>query len=183
MTTGKFTLVIDYASDADTDVAARLDRATKYEVIRHVQTDLNAIVGGSKRARIFGCVSSVFASQTVACVAADAVANTDTLTVAGTALAAKASVANQSQFLIGATDTAYAANVAACINAHTTLQKIVKATSSAGTLTIQCKVPGPIGNALTLAEAGNGFTLGGATLAGGASDEVDEYTFGFTPDP
>jgi hypothetical protein len=177
----KYTLVIDYATDTATDVANRLDRASKHDVLRRVESEVHAIMGGAKNARVFGCVASAFASQTVTCSQSAAVDATDVLTVGGVALAVVASPSTTAQFAKGASDTEFAANAALCINTNATTSKLVKASSSAGTLTIMAKVPGPVGNFITVAETGNGFTLGGSTLAGGASDEVDEYTFGYLP--
>jgi hypothetical protein len=163
-------------------VRTRVVRTPKGDQIRGFVNEYNAAALGARRgdARIF--VASATASQTVACDHSAAVANTDTLTVAGTALAAKASVSTESQFLIGSTDALYAANVVACINAHSVLSKIVWAavtTAASGIFTIYAIVPGPIGNLVTLAEAGNGFTIGGSTLANGASDAVRELQLGY----
>jgi hypothetical protein len=163
-------------------VRTRLDRATKEGSVHALAAELQACAGTAKRAEVRACIASATASKTVTCDHSAAVANTDTLTIAGQALAAKASVANEDQFLIGSTDALYAANVVACINAHSVLSKIVWAavtTAASGIITIYSKYPGPIGNLVTLAEAGNGFTLGGSVLASGSSDEVDTYQLGY----
>lgn len=163
-------------------VRTRLDRATKEASIHALAAELQACAGPAKRAEVRACIASAVASQTVTCDHTAAVANTDTLTIAGTVLSAKASPATESEFAIGSTDALYAANVVAKINAHTTLSKIVWAavtTAASGVITIYSKYPGPIGNLITLAEAGNGFTLTGSALASGASDEVDTYQLGY----
>lgn len=176
--TAHFTVTLHYTDELSGDVHARLDKQDEHMAARAIAMDLLALQSGVKRGYMRHQVATVAASQTVACAAASAVAATDTLVVAGTTLSAQAAVANESQFLIPATDTLYAAGVAACINAHSVLSKIVWASSAAGTLTITCKIPGPIGNLVTLAEAGNGFTLGAAALAGGASSAMKEKSFG-----
>lgn len=182
MTAPHYVFTVQYRDDLIADLRNRLDLKDKRRVLRAVMNDLNAIDGGVKRAYVRAAIAAEVATQTVDCDHTAAVADTDTLTIAGTALAAKAAVATESQFLIGGTDAAYADNVVACINAHSVLSKLVWAKrTDSNTFKIYAKVPGPIGNLVTLAEAGNGFSLGGAALAGGASDEVDEYQFGFDP--
>ena len=175
----KYTLVIDSATEDAAGFRRIFDRSNKRKSIANVITHLRALQGGIKRARVFACVSSAFASQTITCAQASAVDNTDTVTIGGTTLSVKASPATTSEFAKGASDTAMATNLKNCINAHATVSKIVFASSSEGVVTVRCKYPGPIGNLVTLAEVGDGMTLGGSVLANGASDEVDEYAFGF----
>lgn len=178
---GKITLVIDAATDDVARFRQLFDRQTsKRTVLENVQTYLQALKAGIKRGRVFVNVASAFASQTVACGAAGG-APGDTLVVAGTTLTNAAAPANENEFADAATDALLADSVAACINAHSTLQKIVRASSAAGVVTIICIFPGAIGNLVTLTEGGNGFTLGGATLASGAADEADELIFGYDP--
>ena len=110
----------------------------------------------------------VAASATVTCatVAAD-----DTVTIAGVVLTAKASPANENQFSQAGTDNADAVSLAAKINAHSVLSKIVSASAHAttGVVTITCLTKGIIGNYLTLVSS-SGSTLavtGSGFLAGG----------------
>ncbi len=182
-----YTVTVEYGYDTIAGLRNRLTQnsgsiKSKVKVLRGVAKDLQAILLGVIRAFVRTQAASACASQTVDASFAAAVAATDTLTIAGTALSAQASVANESQFLIGATDALYVANVVACINAHSVLSKIVRAAAvDSNTFRITCLLPGPIGNLVTLAEAGNGFTLGGAVLASGASDAMYGYSLGYTP--
>lgn len=110
------------------------------------------------------------------------VADSDTIVVGGTTLTAKTTPSGSSQWKRGVSNTADAAALAACINANTTTNKIVRATSSGAVVTITSLYPGPIGNLVTLSQTGGTMTLSPATALGsGASDAVDGYDFGYTP--
>jgi hypothetical protein len=72
--------------------------------------------------------------------------------------------------------------VVAAINAHSVLSLFVRAEQNSATeFSITCLVPGPIGDAIKLAETGNGFTLTGAALDGGDQtvDEQQHFVFGY----
>ena len=95
------------------------------------------------------------------------VADTNTAVIGGVTLTAKTSPAGQAQFLRGVSDTADAAALAACINAHTSLKLIVSATSALGVVTVTANHKGVLGNYITTTATGN-ITAGGAALANGA---------------
>lgn len=163
-------------------VRTRVTRTPKGDAIRGFVNEFNGCAVGARRGMARVYVSSATASQTVTCSQAAAVDDTDTLTVGGTVLSIKASPANESQVDSGATNAEFAANMVAAINAHTVISKFCFAavtTSASGIFTIYAAVPGTIGNFITLAEAGNGFTLGGATLANGACDAIKNYQLGY----
>lgn len=182
-----YTVTVEYGYDTIAGLRNRLTQnsgsiKSKVKVLRGVASDLRAILLGVIRAFVRTQAASACASQTVTVDYTAAVADTDTITIGGTELAAKAVVATESQFLIGASNAAYVANVVACINAHSVLSKIVRAYAVSSTVfRITCVLPGPLGNLVTLAEAGNSFTLDGATLANGASDAMYGYSMGYTP--
>lgn len=107
---------------------------------------------------------SVAATQTVT-VGADLAAD-DVLFITSTvSFTAKASGASGWQFNIGTDEIADAAALAALINSHPGSPVAASATNAVITLT--AKHTGSQGNAITLAQTGDGFTLGGAALAGG----------------
>lgn len=150
--------------------------------IREIMNLTRSSLIGNERTYMRYVIASAVASKTVTC-SASAAANGDTLVIGGTTLTVAASPANESEFVKGSTDALHAAATVAAINAHSTLGKFVWAavtTSASGILTIYCKFPGPIGNLVTLTETGNGFVVGGAVLANGASDEVDELNCGYS---
>lgn len=129
---------------------------------------LRGIAGG----QLAGTVSvsrsssdSAYASGTVtlATVAVD-----DTVTIGKTTLTAKASPSTEDQFSQAGTNAQDAASLAAKINAHSVLSKLVSATSAGAVVTIKPHQRGSIGNYIALASS-DGVTLAvsGAYLAGG----------------
>lgn len=64
-------------------------------------------------------------------------------------------------------DTATAAALAVAINANTTANTYVVATSALGVVTVTAIVPGTIGNSMSLVASGTGVTASGARLTGG----------------
>jgi len=164
------------------DLRLLLDKTQKRDSVRAHSDFLRQFVGGARRGYARACIASAVASGTVTCDFDSVVDGTDDITIGGTALSVEASPSGESQFDGGTTDAELATNLAAAINAHSVLGKIVWAdVTSSDVVTIYSKYPGPIGNLVTLAESGNGFTLGAAALASGASDEVDEYQLGYDP--
>lgn len=182
-----YTVTVEYGYDTIAGLRNRLTQnsgsiKSKVKVLRGFATDLRSILLGNTRAFVRTQAASACASQTVVCSNAGAVDDTDTLVVAGTTLSEKAVPSTESQYAKGATDATLVANLVACINAHSVLSKIVRAAAVNGTtFRITCKVPGPLGNLVTLTRAGVGLTLGGAVLASGAADANYGYSLGFTP--
>jgi hypothetical protein len=83
--------------------------------------------------------------------------------------------ATSNPIVIGATDTITAANIAAAINADTSLNQVVVASSSGAVVTIASIVGGVIGNFITLAISADG-EVSGSHLSGGSQDaEVVMY--------
>src|ERR1035437_8679491 len=84
-------------------------------------------------------------------------------------------VATSNPIVIGASDTITAANIAAAINADTSLNQVVIASSSGAVVTITSIVGGVIGNYITLAISADG-EVSGSHLSGGSQDaEVVMY--------
>jgi hypothetical protein len=154
--------------------------ASKRTTLREVGNYVNGLQSGARRAHVRVQCFEAFATQTVACSASGGAPN-DTLVVGSVTLTNAASPANENQFADAATDALLAASVAAAINAHSILSLFVKASSSSGTLTITSLYGGPVGDAIPLAETGNGFTLGGTFLDGGDAtlDESQTFEFGY----
>lgn len=102
-------------------------------------------------------------TYTLASVVAD-----EAVTIGGVVLTAKASPSGEAQWASGgADDTADAVTLAAAINKHSTLSKIVTASAAAAVVTVTCKVKGFIGNFITTTETGTTITASAATLTGG----------------
>lgn len=161
----------------------RLDKDNKRGQLQRAIAFFKQILGGNKRAQVRTQISTAKATFSVACDLSDAVDGTDELLIGAVTLALEAAPANENQFDGGASDIAFAANLAAAINAHSVLSEFCTAVSDGiDTVTVTCDIPGAIGNQIAVSEVGNGFEItGGATrFANGASDELDEWSFGIS---
>ena len=98
----------------------------------------------------------------------------NTVTINGTVLTGATSPSGTAQFKIGATDTATAVNLAACINANATLDGQVYATSAGAIVTVTCLHYGLLGNLCTLAISANG-SISGTNMTGGSDSAVTGY--------
>lgn len=85
----------------------------------------------------------------------------NTVTIGGVTLTAG------TNWSVAGTDAQDAAALAAAINANTTLNKIVYATSASNVVTLTALQAGVIGNYISLARVGAPITVSGAALAGG----------------
>lgn len=183
------TVTIEYGHDTIAGVRNRLTQnggsiKSKVKVLRGFSADLRAILLGVIRAFVRVQPASACATMKITVDQSQAVDNTDTITIAGTTLSQKASPANESQYAMGGSTATLIANLVACINAHSVLQKIVRAGAADAThFTITCALPGPLGNLVTVSKAGNSLTLVGSALANGASDAMRGYSLGYTPSP
>ncbi len=101
---------------------------------------------------------------------------TDTITIGGVTFTGSSTPSGDEQFETDGNDAADAAALAAKITAHPTLGKIVVATSNSNVVTITCRVPGLVGNFITLSETGTTITVSGAALAGGTGGVEDSGT-------
>lgn len=139
---------------------------------------LHALASGNLTGSVDASVSSadpVAASATITCAS---VAADDTVTIGKTTLTAKASPSNENQFDQSGTDTADATSLAAKINAHSVLSKIVSASSSGAVVTVTALDKGILGNHIALASS-NGTRLavtGSGYLASGAGGVTGSQT-------
>lgn len=134
------------------------------------QLAYNRLVGFFRRMRagvwntnILEITNSVYATGTATCASVIA---TNTLVIGGVTLTAVNSAPSSVQFVRSTTDSVTAANIVTTINALTTLNKVVQATSSGAVVTIASLVPGTIGNLITLSSAGGTITVGSALTGG-----------------
>jgi hypothetical protein len=126
---------------------------------------IRGLMGGAKSAKVRVGVNAVKSSGTLTLVSAAA---TNTVTVAGQLFTAVASGATAAQFNLGADDTEAAVSLAAQINAHTTINLWVSATSALGVVTVTALYPGVLGNAIPLL-GGTNITASVARLASGTN--------------
>lgn len=177
------TLTIELPDLAIATLRTRLNQADAGPSLRQMAALLNGVTGAvdQHRSYVRTIIASACASATVTCTQASAVDNTDTCTIGGTVLSVKAEPSGTAEFAKGSTNAEFAENLMDCINGNATLAKLVRATRASNVVTITALVPGPVGNLITLAEAGNGMVISGATLASGASDAPTGYERGYTP--
>lgn len=131
---------------------------------------LNGLKAGALQGTVTASYSSadpVAASGTITL----ASCATDTVTIGGVTFTGSSTPTGDEQFETDGDDTADAAALAAKINAHPTLSKVVSATSALGVVTVTCLLKGVVGNFITLAETGSTITISGSTLAGGTGGQ------------
>jgi hypothetical protein len=98
-------------------------------------------------------------------------ANNETCSIAGVTFTAKTSGATGNQFNISATAATQATNMAAAINASSSLTGIVTASSALGVVTITAASKGLMGNGIAISEGTlSNVTKSGALLTAGAAD-------------
>lgn len=122
----------------------------------------------------------VAASGSIAVTYANVDAN-DTVTIGGVVLTAKASGADgTTQFNKQIDATVTAENLAACINANTTLSKHLTASAATGTVTVTAKQKGSFGNLIVMSTSdGTAFDLTQmANGAGGAEEAAVSNSLG-----
>lgn len=109
--------------------------------------------GAFDRGAVFvqGSTSDPVAAAATVTITHANVTNADTVTIANTVITAATSGNGTTSWTIGADATADAVAMAACINANTTLNKQLVATSALGVVTLTALPKGVIGNGLGLA--------------------------------
>lgn len=132
------------------------------------------LVTGAWKSNITVIQGGVYASATATL---NTVIATNTLVIGGVTLTCVNSGATSVQFNKGATDTLTAVNLAAAINALTTMNKRVGATSSGAVVTIYSLIPGTIGNLITTTAGGGTITVA-STLTGGTDGSIGTISHG-----
>lgn len=169
---------------SDADVTAFLgDDSQPGLRVKRLADYLRAGAGGVKGMTVTVEASPVAASTTITCDQASAVAGTDEVTIGGFSCASVAAspTVTDGEWLVGASDTDMATNLAAAINGATNLKGIVTATSAAAVVTVTAAEEGKIGNGIELSETGSGLTLGASTLQsgdGGEAGDISTYVLG-----
>lgn len=129
------------------------------------------ITSGIRPAVVQTKVNCVKASGTITF---SSFANNDTFTVHTVVFTAKTSGATGAfQFNLGADDTAAAANAVTAINADTTLDGMVLASSALGVITVEALIPGEIGHGVTIAISAHGSVSGSGKLTSGTNGDAE----------
>jgi hypothetical protein len=142
-----------------------------WEETRALRNLFQKIEAGSLAANISvttGSAVPVQASGTLTLVYGSLVSGTSTCVIGATTLTAETSPSGAVQFGIGANLGAACANLAACVNANTTLNAYrYAAVTATGVVTVTTYAARTLGNLVTLT-GGTGITHSAATLTGGA---------------
>lgn len=112
--------------------------------------------------------SAVSATGTIGPVSGDVAG--DTVTIGGVTLTASNSLQDNTHWKIGASDTISTANLATTINTNPTIASMVSATATGTSIALTIRIPGFIGNYVTLATTGGHTPVSGATTTGGTED-------------
>lgn len=129
-----------------------------------------SLLGGARSAKVIVNVNAVKATGTITLASHIA---TNTVTVNGITFTCVGSGATGNQYNVGGTDTDTATNLAAALNANSTLDGMIVATSDAAVVTLTALHPGELGNAVTLAISANG-SVSAARMAGGTNGAVEK---------
>ncbi len=188
------TLTLELPDQPIASVRTQLNQPNGGLSMREHENLMRGMLGGVDHYRGYmrSSISSAHAIGYYDCVYADAVLDTDTTTIQGTALSYVTTPSTTAHFkgvaggvgaasFAAASDSGVANGLARCINANATLNRFVRGYAVAGRCYVKCLFPSTLGDAITLAETGNGFTRSAATLASGASDVPYTYEFGLTP--
>jgi len=143
-------------------------------VLKGIQQFFNDLIRGVWKSNTLVIQGGVYATGTAVCAS---VVSTNTLVVGGVTITAVASAPTSVQFVAAATDAGTATNIAATLNALTTINKVIQASASGGTVTIVSLYPGTIGNLITLSSTGGTITVGSA-LTGGTDGTKGDISHG-----
>lgn len=167
------TLVVTITTNRD--VSTFKQNAQSHENLARLSNFFNGISSGALQGKVeiqSAAANPALAVGSIAITHAN-VTNADTTTICNVVITAATSGNGTTSWTIGADATADAVAMAACINANTTLNKMIVASIAvAGTVTLTTRQKGVIGNGLALTTSdATAFTLTAfSTGAGGATD-------------
>jgi phage tail sheath gpL-like len=148
------------------------DFGAKNDSAKQVASNIDGIIWGALQGVLANSSPKIHVSYS----SADAVLASGTLTISSGSGSVGGTIGGTAKTVTWATsDTASAAALVTAINADTTINKLVIATSAAGVVTLTALVPGAVGNKITLVASGTGVTASGATLASGAGADTNGY--------
>lgn len=156
--------------EVDMKELIQADTGLRAQAGKRMMNYFRSLIGGARSAKVIVNVNAVKATGTITLSAHVA---TDTVTVNGITFTCVASGATGNQYNVGADDTATAVALAAALNANTTLDGMIVATSALGVVTLTALHPGELGNAVTLAISAHG-SVSAARMAGGTNGAVEK---------
>lgn len=159
-------LVYTIKTTKDTSAFAKADQ-DQQNLVKGINL-LSGIVSGALNAVLdiqYSSDDPVAASGTFTLTSAIA---TDAITIGTVTLTASSTPANENQWEIdGADDDADATALAAAINAHSTLSKVVSASASANVVTVSALQKGVVGNQIPISSADATIVASGSFLENG----------------
>lgn len=169
----------DSTAQAQQDLyTASSPKVTAQKLSQYFQSLACGAKAGSADVQVDGG-ASVAASGTLTITHANLSA-TDTVTVGGVVITARASGATGNEFNIGADATADATALKNLINSSASFTGICTATSALGVVTVTAAVKGTIGNAIGLAVSdATAVAVSAATLTGGVAITANSFSFGY----
>lgn len=161
-----------YDSQATVDAQLLQAKGGRQLILDQVAEYLDRLVNGSSNLNSGRLVTG--AVKATGTITFSSLAAADTVTINGVVFTARVSPSGANEFALGANDTAAAANLAAKINASPLagIANVVTATSALGVVTLQCVVPGLVGNAVTIAISAHGSVSGSGRLTSGAEASI-----------
>jgi len=144
----------------------KVDTLSPQESVRSLSQYLDKLAIGCGSASVDMEMSETGGAAASGTVTLSSLVADNTVTVGSIVFTAKASPAGATQFAVGADDDETAENLAAAINAHTSLTNVVSASAAAAVVTISASRKLKMGNMIALAISANG-SVSGATLSGG----------------
>lgn len=141
-------LLVDFTnlSASDTESKLAVDSDSPLISTRRVADLLRRVASSCHSATVRVGTSMARATGTVTFT--DAVTNGQTCSIANVTVTGATSGNGTTSFTLSATIATQAANLAALINANTTINKVLSATSAAGVVTVTSLVPGLVGDAI-----------------------------------
>lgn len=168
--------------DTQSDVNTKLrldtikDKEGAIELKKYIKNMSSGIVRGIIDVQT-GSAAPVAASGTITLAS---FADDDTLTIGGVTITGKSSPTTEDHFEIDGNDTADAAALAACINAHSTLSQVLTASSNAAIVTITLKQKGVIGNFFVIAASAHATLAQPSGGTGGVTNAAIQYNLGIS---
>lgn len=172
-------LIISHDSGVAADLSNDLYAETGYKELaaEKIVKYAKDVVSGARPAAVKTRTNAVKASGTITLSSHVA---TDTVTVNGITFTCVASGATGNQYNVGGTDALTAVELAAALNANTTLDGMIYATAASGVVTVTALDPGEMGNAMTLAISAHG-SVSAARMSGGTNGATETiHYFGST---
>lgn len=131
---------------------------------------INGYLNGARKGTLVCDVGEISAAGVI--VLAGEPTAADTFSVGNVSFAATAGTTDTTHFHIGTTVTLTAANIVTSVNSNTTANKLVTASSTAGTVTFTAVTSGNVGNGLQLSSALTNGTAGLVGFTGGTNGDT-----------